>query len=902
MEQNIFVGRKSELGRLDYLLQETYKGKGQICFVSGEAGTGKTALVDAFIQQAQSTHKHLILGLGNCNAQTGFGDPFLPFKEVIGMLTGGGGIAEKRHPFTDENENRIGRFLSTSAQILIDFGPDLIGTFVPGAGLVAKLGKSVAEKGGLTKKLNEISKRKGIEGETGTNPVHQNQIFEQYTNFINAYSKLQPVVIILDDLHWADTPSINLLFHLSRRIEKKRVMIIGTFRPIEITLTRDGQAHPLEGVVTELKRYYGDFIIDLSGVDDSSELDLVNKLVDIDANVLGAKFRNTLHRQTNGNPLFVVELLKDMKESGALVKNSEGLWVQSPDLAWDRFPARVEGVIERRINRLSAQHRALLTIGCVEGEEFTAEVIAQAQTAEAKGIVHLLSNDLDKKHHLVNVRGVQRLGFQRLSMYQFQHNLFQKYLYNNLDKVERSYLHEDVGIILEALYGNQAATIAVKLARHFKNAGIYEKAVQYLYQAGTRALQLSAYHEAVTDFSEGLALLKNLPQNQESDQQELLLQLMLGQALIATEGYAAEKVEIAFKRAKEICERLGETPQMFPALWGLWSFYVVKGQYSDALMLAQNLLQLAESINDQDLRLFAHFAVGNTSFILGRLEEALDHLSWVEDHYEVATHSSLAVMYGQDPAVTALSWKSCAEWLMGYPDKAVETIEAAIKLARQLDHSFSLAYALYCATWLFQLRQESDSLQTYAQELIPLSKTYGFPFWISTGMIQQGWAIAQEGRLEEAISQMDEAIGLWRSIGAGIGEPYYLGILAEVQASNGQIEAGLALLENAKRIMTERDERWVAPILSLVEGEINLMGPTGGLSQAEAHFQRAFEIAKELKMNSVALRSALRLGQLKQDQGIQEQERRDLVSVYESFSEGFDTPDLQNAKVLFQQV
>jgi predicted ATPase len=901
MEPRVFVGRQVEIGRLDKHLHQMLNGEGQVCFIAGEAGTGKTALVEAFIHRAQANHKELILAAGSCNAHTGMGDPFLPFREVIGTLTGSSDVAAKKRATSNENDNRIKGFIGTSAHILIDFAPDLIETFVPGVALIAKLGKSVAEIAGLTDRLELISKRKQIEGDAGTNTVHQNQIFEQYTNYLSAYAETQPVILVLDDLHWADAPSINLLFHLSRRIQKKKIMIIGTYRQVEISVGRHHEPHPLEAVITELKRYHGDLAINLSDVGESSKQMLVNQLVDIEPNRLGEKFRSTLHRQTDGNPLFVVELLEDMKESGALVKDSAGCWVESPALAWGQLPARVEGVIERRIKRLDSQLRSLLNVGCVEGEEFTAEVVARAQTSDARGVVRLLSGDLDRQHRLVNARGVQRLGLQRLSMYQFQHNLFQKYLYNSMDGVERSYLHEDVGLILEELYGDQADKIALNLARHFKEAGIYAKAVHYLYLAGTRALNISAHLEAVTHFSEGLTLLETFPQGTVRDQQELLLQTMLGQALIATEGYAAPKVEAAFNRARELCNRFGETPQLFPVLWGLWAFYEVRGQYTDALKLGEDLYQMAESQQDETMSILAHFALGNTHFLLGHLEKSVDHFSRVEETYEPAAHGSLATRYGQDPAVTALSWKSIAEWLLGYPDRALETIQAALTLARQIEHPFSLAYALYCATWLHQLRREAEPLEAYAQELIPLAQAHGFPFWLAVGLIQQAWAIAERGQYSEAITQLDHAITLWRSIGAGIGEPYYLSILAEIHGANGQSGKGLALLDEARSIMERSGERWEKSLLCLVEGEIYRRQSPADMARVETSYQEALRLAQEQGSNTLALQAAQRLSILWEEQGKAEQASEMLAEIYNCFNEGFDTPERKEARGALEQ-
>lgn len=902
MDYRTFVGRQAELDQLNHSLDRMLQGQGQICFVAGEAGTGKTALVEAFIRRAQASYKDLILAVGNCNAHTGVGDPFLPFREVIAVLTGSTDLAEKQRLASSDNESRIKNLMSTSVQILIDFAPDLIETFVPGVALIAKLGKSVAVKGGLTKHLESISRRKKIEGEAGTNNIQQSQIFEQYTQFLQAYSRRQPIIIVLDDLHWADTPSVNLLFHLSRRIADQRILIIGTYRPIEITFQRDDHPHPLEGIINELKRYYGDLVIDLSALGDTSERLLIDQLVDLEPNRLREAFRHTLHRQTKGNPLFVVELLEDMKESGSLVRDPQGSWVESPNLAWNKLPARVEGVIERRINRLDIQLQTLLSVGSVEGEEFTAEVIARAQTVDPRGVVQILSADLDQHHRLVNAQGIQRLGYQRLSMYQFQHNLFQKYLYNRLDNIQRSYLHEDVGVILEELYGEHAEKIAVKLARHFKEAGIYEKAVHYLYLAGTRALSLSSHHEALTHFSEALSLLGNLPPNPARDHQELLLQTMLGQTLIATEGYAASKVQAAFSRARTLCETLGDTPQLFPVLWGLWAFYEVRGQYADARQLGEQMLALAQSQPDQPLSIQAHFAIGNTSFLLGEINQSLQHFDQVASLYDPAVHNTLAILFGQDPAVTALSWKSVALWLTGQPDQAVQTIQAALDLARHRDHPFTLAYALYCATWLYQMRREIEPLQAYSQELIPLAQAHGFPFWLSVGLIQQAWAIAQSSRIEEAIAQLEQGLTLWRNIGAHIGEPYYLSVLAEVYGKAGRSQEGLQVLAEARSIMGQNSEAWEEALIDLTEGELYLLQTPPDHHQAQACFQHALEIAQGKGMKALALRAALHLNQLWRGLGKNDQTDKVLAPIYHEFTEGFDTIDLVTARQVVEPV
>ena len=334
----------------------------------------------------------------------------------------------------------------------------------------------------------------------------------------------------------------------------------------------------------------------------------VDALLDMEANRLGEGFRQELLRRTGGNALFTTELLRDMQERGALVRDQGGRWVEGPALDWDALPARVEGVIEKRIGWLEAEAREALTVASVEGEEFTAEVVARVQAVDERGLVRRLSGELEKQHHLVSAQGIRRLGAQRLSLYRFRHNLFQKYLYGSLDEVERVYLHEDVGNVLEALYGTQAGEISVQLARHFQEAGIAERAIDYLQQAANRAVRLSANWEAVAHLSKALELLGTLPDTPERTQQELTLQITLGQSLVAVKGYGALEAEQAFARARTLCESMGQTIRIFPVLRGLWNHYILRAELETAQELAEQLLELAQRMQDRGGLMNAHLA------------------------------------------------------------------------------------------------------------------------------------------------------------------------------------------------------------------------------------------------------------------------------------------------------
>ncbi len=509
MEKQVFVARERELAQLDGFLKRALAAQGLVCFVTGEAGSGKTALVTEFARRAQEQYADLAVAVGQSDAQTGAGDANLPFREVLGQLTGDVEAKLAQGAITQENARRLRKILVLSGQALVEVGPDLIGVFVPGAGLVARVGTLAAEKVGLLDKLERLvgKQREGID--LGDSGLQQSHIFEQYANVLCKLSEKNPLLLLLDDLQWADMASIGLLFRLGRRIGEHRILLVGTYRPEEVAIGRAGERHPLEKVLAEFKRYYGEIWVDLERDEQVEGQYFVNAFLDTEPNQLEQGFRQKLFQHTGGHPLFTIELLRNMQERGDLVRDKQGRWVETPDLTWESLPDRVEGVIEERIGRLGQELRQMLTVGSVEGEDFTAEVVARVQTAETRGLIQRLSGELERQHRLVWALGVRRLdpSGQRLSTYRFQHNLFQKYLYNELDEAERAYLHEDVGNALEELYGDKVDQIVVQLARHFEEAGVVDKAARYLRRSGELAAARYANNEAVAYFSRALALV-----------------------------------------------------------------------------------------------------------------------------------------------------------------------------------------------------------------------------------------------------------------------------------------------------------------------------------------------------------------------------------------------------------
>ncbi len=522
--QPVFVGREAELAQLEGLLHRALEGAGPVAFVVGESGRGKTALVEEFARRAQDTLPELIVAMGTCDDYAGMGDPFLPFREVLTMLAGDVESRWSSGSITRDQAVRIWEVSPQAVQALVERGPDLVGSFVAERTLVASLAAQHSDGRAWRSKLERLladEERVGPEA-----APHKNRIFEEYTDVLIEFSRRHPLLIILDDLHWVDSASASLLFHLGKRLDGAPVLILGTYRPEGVFDRADGSMHPLENMLSEFKRSYGDVWVDLDRAGEQANLEFVHALVDAEPNRLGQGFRQEVARITGGHALFTFELLRDMKERGDLTQDDAGHWVEGPELALDFMPARVEGVIEQRIAQLDPEMREALTVASVEGEIFTAEAVASVMGVDQGGLIRRLSRELHRKHRIILEAESRETSQRRLSQFRFRHNLFRRYLYGGLGEVERAYLHEAVGKALEDLYSDEVQEIAVQLALHFRSAGVKRKAVRYLQLAGERALRVSAYEEAVAHLESALALVEEETAPEMGETPERLIPLL----------------------------------------------------------------------------------------------------------------------------------------------------------------------------------------------------------------------------------------------------------------------------------------------------------------------------------------------------------------------------------------
>jgi adenylate cyclase len=614
----IFVGRKRELQRLDIFLRKSLSSEMQVCLIEGEAGSGKSTLLHEFARHAQDANDKLLFVIGNCNTQTGISDPYLPFRQILSLLTGDVDAQLAAGQITDQNAQRLRDIFKVSGRTLVELAPELIGTLLPGASLVVSLARLAARERGLLKGLEERAEK----AEKQKFEIDQSQILFQYTAFLRNLSKESPLVIVLDDLHWADTASIGLFFHLTRELKNSRILLIGLYRPNDLAAGRGGERHPLEPTLLEIKSYYRDIAINLDEIKHQEGRAFIDSFIDTEPNTLDESFRATLFQRTDGHPLFTVELLRSMQDSGDLIKDEVGRWGASPNLDWNNIPAIVEAVIEERIERLASGLREMLTVASVEGQDFTVKVLARLQQANERDLLRNLSRELEKRHQLIHEAGDIKIADTQLilSRYTFSHALFQRYLYNSLGRGEKRLLHADVAAALEELYAGRTDTIVPQLARHYAEAGNTEKAVEYLKQAGEKAFQVAALKEARDLFQQALNLLdaadiRNVMRSQ--------IEWLIGEAYYSMSRYDASKPH--FQSCLDLAQQLTDentTAKAFVSLGAsLWQTH----NYKVAQEFLEKGLSLAIKNKDRSLESRARRILSAIFREFDQMERAIEY-------------------------------------------------------------------------------------------------------------------------------------------------------------------------------------------------------------------------------------------------------------------------------------
>jgi DNA-binding SARP family transcriptional activator len=585
----LFVAREFELAQLDAYLNAALAGQGRVIFITGGSGRGKTALMDAFARRTMETHPDLLVAKGSCNAFSGMGDPYLPFRDLMAMLSGDVESKWDAGAITREHARRIWVALPFVVQTLLDHGPHLLDILVPSKALLSRVAIAEQIDASHILQLREFVNRP----ESNSKDIlEQRYLFQQVTDVLRSVTQEQPLLLILDDIQWADNASIDLIFHLGRRLAdmNSRILIICAYRPEEVALGRNDGRHPLAKTLSEFKRTFGNVWLELGPTKGTEGLVFIDTLLDEGPNQLARGFRDALFQRTEGHPLFTIELLRAMQERGDLIEDEQGHWIEGMTLDWEILPARVEAVIKERIDRLSPELQEILAIASVEGEVFTAQVIAEVKKVSERAVLHLLSGELERRHRLLREREEVSTRQGWLSRYRFGHVLFQEYVYKQLSPGERRLLHREIATALEKLYEGGMDGMAVQLSHHYHKAGDYSRAFPYFTLAAKRAAQVHANDEAIKHYTHAIEIADRV-----SHDAVALANLHRGRGLACkTLGEfdgARDDLEAALKITHSAGERQGEWRLLLDLgkLWASRDYNRTHDYFKDALELSRQM-------------------------------------------------------------------------------------------------------------------------------------------------------------------------------------------------------------------------------------------------------------------------------------------------------------------------
>jgi predicted ATPase/DNA-binding XRE family transcriptional regulator len=787
-EKTAFVARERELQLLSEHLNQALQGRGRIVFIAGEAGRGKTSLLVEFAHRSLEARSDLILAGGSCDVFSGQGDPLLPFRDIFRWLTGDLEYAGMRGIFNQELAAHLSAAIPMITEVLLDFGPNLIDKLIPGNALEANLERSYPHHARNTEILLRL---KGLRARQRLAPAReqrQDSLFDEITGMLNTLAQRQPLLLILDDLHWIDPSSAALLGWLPRRIKENPILIVGSYRPEDLASTRsDGQPaglsqHLLQEVLSETLLQFGQNRIDLDHYGPGEELAFVNSLLDLSENTFSLAFREHLANLTEGHPLFLVELLRDMKERGDIFQGDDGRWKERASSGWKNLPARVEGVIEKRLTRLTADSRDLLAIASVQGETFFGEVIARVRGTEPHRVMRQLSAELDRGHRLVIEQGIRRAGGERLSQYQFRHYLFQKYLYERLAPAERMYLHEVVGNALEALFernANPDDLPAAQLGRHFQEAHLHEKASRYLLRAGQQAVRVLAFDEAAAYFERGLTELEGLDPTLKT--LRLAYQLELALAKAHWHSGRVREAFAAYQQAIEWARALGD-PQAFARAvlaneeprWRL---------NLDSYQTQLNIREALDILNNDHSGLQARLLVNLSRSLLASgeqnelrttVEQALAIARQIEDPVALCDALRIQAQIDRRPETADVRLAAIQEMIataesipdqerlsdaldlyvydlleLGQIELADEMIEAQKKVASEIKQPFQIHIATVFRTMRAILRGEFETAERLAKDASELSRQLGLAEMDGIFGIHMFTIRREQGRIHE---------------------------------------------------------------------------------------------------------------------------------------------------------
>ena len=848
------VGRENERAKLASAFASAANGCGVMVCVAGEPGIGKTTLVQDFLSGLQASGKSFDLAIGRCSQRLAGEEAYLPFLEAVESLV---------------------RYDSALTRKLREFAPSWYAQIFP-----------LSDKNPSDLLLQEYVRS-----------ATQERVKRELAAFVCEITRQNPLVLFFDDVHWTDPSTVDLLSHFATKFDTTRILVIVTYRPSELLLLK----HPFVAVKGDL---LGRSLCREIEVEFLSNTDVERYIaLEFLGNCFPREFASLIHSRTEGNPLFMVDLLRYLRDRKVIVKaERDEKWRLArtlPDLDRD-IPQSVSSVIERKIDQLSDRDREVLMAAAVEGYECDSAAVARALEGENIEVEEILDR-LERVHAFVRRVGEDELpGDAPTVRYRFVHVLYQNALYSSLTPTRRVALSAAMAHALESLYGARTSAIASRLAFLYETARELGRASDYLLLAAQNAQAIFANQEAIALARRGLALLAKLPETSERDQKELSLQVTLAFGFMCTLGYAAPETGANMDRASKLCQDSRDHASLCPVLWGLWAYYLCKGDMKSARTTAEHMLNIARTLKDPILLLGSHVGMAMSRLHQGELVASREHYDEVEKLYDVTQHRHYVKLYRFDPAIHSAGQMVRLLWLLGYPDQARRKAEESLALARGLSSPLSLAFIQLLAAQLYQNLRQPEKAREVAEACITLCDEQMIQLERAWAECWCGWAVAELGETDRGLSQIRSALDTQLSIGAQVAYGYCQAVLAEALWHAGCTEEGLQAVEDGFAGSKRNGEPFYDADLWRLRGE--LLKSQNKTKEAEDCFKTGIEVARKQAAKSLELRAATSLARLWQKNGKRKEAHQLLSETYSWFTEGFDTADIKQAELLLTEL
>jgi predicted ATPase len=788
-----FVGRLFE----KKILAEAFSGLGQnqgrLVLISGESGSGKTALVEQVQAEYQRSDSELVVAQTNCTNFSNSDDYYLPLRRIFSTLV----------RIETEQKSLADHALDTFKLSLLKVAPDLISHFIPASDLVKKIGSTVLEGSGLMDKLRVVQSEevKSLEN------INTEKIISQYVAFVINYVVNKRLFIFIDDVQWADNGSLEIILALSQAIAKMPVLIVLCCQSEALNKQPQHNKSALLSAINQLHSQAATLQIGLDYNDKAAKQDFVDLIVNTNPNQLSREFRQQVQQHTNGNALFVKELLQHLLQKKD-IQLIQGVIQLTSTLNWEQVPNKISAVISERLSQLQDEELEILHIASVQGRSFYAHILASILATSERKLIRILARRLGKGLSLIEEVEIERQTQGCLYRFQFCHGVVHRFLYDDIGMCEKAYLHQQIAVELENQYLDQCSEYAAQLAYHFTHGHNPTKALEYLLIAGKKNLALGAYKEAISYLQQSLIQLAKLDESESRDGLELTAQAALGMAIRAIEGWTSEAARRAYERAVYLGKKSGSEAPLLAVYFGLWTYHLVCLDLYKAQEYAQAMQQRAQTLGEIDALVQSSIAMGNTLFWQGHLDEAKPILQKILDKTDDTIAQLHIDRFGQDSRVFGLMFLCLISGLENKSEKAREQCLHMLEVAKIFKHDFTYAIALQGAAWcMFNLKDVART-KDYAEQLIKHCEEHNYPFYQGVGLLFRAWAQVQLGRVEPAVKDMAIAASdTCLYLGGGRVFHSIINIThAEILFVEKRYEEGRSLLKTAIDFATQQGE------------------------------------------------------------------------------------------------